>query len=368
MKLKHAFTAAAMLAAPLAAQAQPANPPPVTGPYVSLGAGVNSLQDEPLVNANGRAGGANFRSRLGPVVVLGLGYGLGNGIRLELEGDYRSNRFTEGRKFGFPAAAGGSEVKYGPMFNVLYDLTGLIPSFPYVAPYAGVGVGYQWAHFDKVHSYGTSGFPRLGSDDTRGALAYQAIVGAVIPIQIVPGLATTFEYRFLGMADRKYDFTATAAPGVAAPGKLKFGNDFNHALLIGVRYDFGAPAAPPPAAPMPMATPAPAASRSYLVFFDWDKANLTERARAIVKDAADNSTRVQYTRLEVNGYTDTSGTQAYNKGLSLRRARTVAAELVRDGVPQSAINIQGLGDTNLLVPTGAGVREPQNRRVEIVIR
>jgi outer membrane protein OmpA-like peptidoglycan-associated protein len=46
----------------------------------------------------------------------------------------------------------------------------------------------------------------------------------------------------------------------------------------------------------------------------------------------------------------------------------VAAELVRDGVPQSAINIQGLGDTHLLVPTAAGVREPQNRRVEIIIR
>ncbi len=121
-------------------------------------------------------------------------------------------------------------------------------------------------------------------------------------------------------------------------------------------------------APMPIASPAPAAARSYLVFFDWDKATLTERARGIVKEAAENSTRVQYTRLEVNGYTDTSGTPRYNQGLSLRRARTVAAELVRDGVPQSAIAIQGLGDTNLLVPTGAGVREPQNRRVEIIIR
>ena len=151
-------------------------------------------------------------------------------------------------------------------------------------------------------------------------------------------------------------------------GKLKFGNDFNHSLLIGVRYNFGAPPPPSPVAPAPVASPAPAAARSYLVFFDWDKATLTERARAIVKEAADNSTRVQYTRLEVNGYTDTSGTPQYNRGLSERRARTVAAELVRDGVPQNAISIQGLGDTNLLVPTGAGVREPQNRRVEIIIR
>ncbi len=367
MRLKNTLFAATLVAAPLSVQAQPANPPPVTGLYVSLGAGANLLMDEHLRNANGTAADARFRSRIGPAVVAAVGFGLGNGIRLELEGDYRNNRFSQGRDFGFPAAAGGNEVKYGPMVNAIYDLTGLIP-FPYAAPYAGVGVGYQWAHFDKVHAYGPGGFPRVDSNDTRGALAYQAIIGAVIPFHIVPGLATTIEYRFLGLADRKYDFTATAAPGVANPGRLKLGNDFNHSLLIGVRYNFGVQTPPPPAAPMPIASPAPAAARSYLVFFDWDKATLTERARGIVKEAAENSTRVQYTRLEVNGYTDTSGTPRYNQGLSLRRARTVAAELVRDGVPQSAIAIQGLGDTNLLVPTGAGVREPQNRRVEIIIR
>jgi OOP family OmpA-OmpF porin len=53
-------------------------------------------------------------------------------------------------------------------------------------------------------------------------------------------------------------------------------------------------------------------------------------------------------------------------GLSERRARVVAAELVRDGVPQNAIDMHAYGDTHLLVPTGPGVREPQNRRVEIV--
>ena len=367
MTLKNMLVATTLIAAPLAAQAQAPNPPPVTGLYISLGAGGNILQDEHLVNGNGTTSDAALRSRIGPVVVGAVGYGLGNGIRLEFEGDYRNNRFSEGRSFGYPAAAGGNEVKYGPMFNVLYDLTGLIP-FPYAAPYAGVGVGYQWGQFDSVHTYGPTGFPRITSDDNRGALAYQAIIGAVIPFQFLPGLATTIEYRFLGLADRKYDATEAVAPGVAGSGRLKFGNDFNHALLIGVRYNFGAPPTPPPAAPAPIAAPAPATARSYLVFFDWDKATLTERARSIVKEAADNSTRVQYTRIEVNGYTDTSGTPRYNQDLSLRRARTVAAELVRDGVAQAAINIQGFGETHLLVSTGPNVREPQNRRVEIVIR
>ena len=73
---------------------------------------------------------------------------------------------------------------------------------------------------------------------------------------------------------------------------------------LGLRYTFGQP--PPP--PAPAVVPAAAPARSYLVFFDWDKATLTDRARQIIRDAADNSTRVQYTRIEVNGYTDTSGT------------------------------------------------------------
>ena len=95
---------------------------------------------------------------------------------------------------------------------------------------------------------------------------------------------------------------------------------------------------------------------------------MTDRARQIVREAAENSTKVQYTRIEVDGHTDTSGTPQYNQGLSIRRARAVQAELVADGVPQNAITIQGFGDTHLLVATGPGVREPQNWRVEIIIR
>jgi len=129
-----------------------------------------------------------------------------------------------------------------------------------------------------------------------------------------------------------------------------------------------AAATPAPAAPAPAAAPAAAPARSYLVFFDWDKATLTDRAKGIIKEAAENSRKVQYTRIEVNGYTDTSGKPQYNQGLSVRRAQAVAAELVRNGVARNSISIQGFGDTKLLVPTGPNVREPQNRRVEIIIR
>ena len=111
----------------------------------------------------------------------------------------------------------------------------------------------------------------------------------------------------------------------------------------------------------------PEVTRTYLVFFDWDRADLSARARQIVAEAAAASTKVQTTRIDVNGYTDLSGTTAYNQRLSLRRAQSVEAELVRDGVPQGEISIHGYGESNPLVPTGKGVREPQNRRVEIIL-
>jgi outer membrane autotransporter protein len=131
----------------------------------------------------------------------------------------------------------------------------------------------------------------------------------------------------------------------------------------GLRWTFGTP---PPAVGPGIPAPPPAAVRSYLVFFDWDRADLTDRAREVVAEAARSAQQTEVTRISVDGYTDTSGTQRYNMALSLRRAKAVAAELVRDGVKQPIIAVNGLGDTRLLVATGPGVREAQNRRVEIV--
>jgi outer membrane protein OmpA-like peptidoglycan-associated protein len=362
---------AAMLVTPGLAAAQMPLPsmqpaPPLSGLYIGAGVGVNWLQNEHLINTQGTAVNGSISSHVGMVGVASIGYALPNGLRFELEGDLRNNPINAAHDLGFPAIAGGRERKFGPMFNVLYDFSNLLP-VPYFSPYLGVGVGYQWARMSGLHVNGApTGFPAFSSGDTTGAIAYQFILGGAMPIPSVRGLALTAEYRFLGVGSRTYNVSAITAPGEPVlPGRVKFGNDFNHALLIGLRYNFGV-APPPPPAPAPV--PAQAPARSYLVFFDWDKATLTDRARQIIREAADNSTKVQYTRIEVNGYTDTSGTPRYNQGLSVRRARAVQAELVKDGVPANAITIQGFGDTHLLVPTGPGVREPQNRRVEIIIR
>jgi outer membrane protein OmpA-like peptidoglycan-associated protein len=140
--------------------------------------------------------------------------------------------------------------------------------------------------------------------------------------------------------------------------------------MFGLRYVLFAPKSallPPEATPLSPPPPMQEPARTYLVFFDWDRADLTTRARQIVGEAAAASAHVETTRIEVNGYTDLSGSSDYNKRLSVRRGESVEAELVRDGVPQDEITVTGYGETNPLVPTAKGVREPQNRRVEIIL-
>jgi outer membrane protein OmpA-like peptidoglycan-associated protein len=250
------------------------------------------------------------------------------------------------------------------MVNAMFDMD---IGVPWLYPYVGAGAGYQWTSLHGISAVSPTAPFSYATNSTQGAFAWQAIAGLSFPMPNIPGLSLTGEYRFMQAVNgESFAGTAVTAAGTV-PAGIKLANQNNHSILFGVRYAFNV-VAPQPIEPAPQAAPAPAPARSYMVFFDWDKATLTDRARQIIKDAAENSTRVQYTRIEVNGYADTSGTRQYNQSLSLRRARAVQAELVRDGVAQNVIAIQGFGDTNLLVPTGPGVREPQNRRVEIIIR
>ncbi len=104
---------------------------------------------------------------------------------------------------------------------------------------------------------------------------------------------------------------------------------------------------------------------SYLVFFDFNKSNLTAEATKIVDQAATDATAGKATQIVVTGYTDTVGSDAYNMRLSKRRALSVQAELAKQGVPADAVAIYAKGKHDLLVPTGDGVKEPQNRRASI---
>jgi outer membrane protein OmpA-like peptidoglycan-associated protein len=70
----------------------------------------------------------------------------------------------------------------------------------------------------------------------------------------------------------------------------------------------------------------------------------------------------------VVGHTDTVGDKDYNYGLSLKRAKAVAALLAEKGVNPAILDITSHGKDNPLVPTGDQVYEPRNRRVEVTVK
>jgi len=119
--------------------------------------------------------------------------------------------------------------------------------------------------------------------------------------------------------------------------------------------------------PPPPPPPPPAQATSFMVFFDWDRSNLSQQAENTIGQAANAFKQTGAARVVATGHADRSGPDNYNMALSLRRANAVKDSLVRNGVPAGAIQVIGKGESQPLVPTADGVREPQNRRVEIVI-
>ncbi|MDE8342386.1 MAG: OmpA family protein [Acidocella sp.] len=357
MKLRILLAAATCLALPLAAQAQP-----VTGPYVGLEFGANSLNAFNYTYSHGLIPSGTLQTNLGIAGVGSIGYGFGDGFRVQLDGVFAQNSVHSfhdlyaGQKL-YENGQGNVE-SYGPMVNVLYDLSLGLPVFPYV----GAGVGYQLTTLSP-HLFDAGTGDTLSG--THGSFAYDVIAGLSYPIAAVPGLSVTGEYRFTQMVESR-NYTALSVSNINQ-SPFHIGQISEHSFMLGLRYQlFNAPVAAPPVQ-APMAAPAPAPAKTYLVFFDWNKSNLTPRAEQVIAQAAIDSQAVKLTTINVSGYTDTSGTPTYNQGLSVRRAKAVAVKLMADGVPAAEISIHGYGETHLLVPTGPGVREPQNRRVEIVL-
>lgn len=359
MTFRNTLLTLGLLTAPFAAVAQP-----VTGPYISLGAGASYLQQQKIRSNVDTFIISPVKHSVGPVGVAAVGWGFGNGLRAEFEGEYRTNDVDS---IGGHTVTGQTE-QFGGMVNGYYDVDIGSPGF---TPYLGAGIGYLVNHYRNYYATGqVRGIDALyRSTGTAEHLAAQAIVGFAYDIADVPGLALTAEYRFTTTPeDLNHAGQYRAGPSYG-PAPTKVDGAYNHAGIVGLRYALWAPPAPvaevaAPVAAAPEVTP----TKTYLVFFDWDRADLSPRAREIVAAAASASTHVQTTKIEVNGYTDLSGTAAYNQKLSVRRAKAVEAELVKDGVAQATIDIHGYGESNPLVPTAKGVREPQNRRVEIILK
>ncbi len=380
MTLRKTLLAATMLALPLAAQAQP-----VSGIYVAAGAGVNWHERDssplPLTTINPAftaptTNNASLSTSTGPgfVGVLSAGWGFGNGLRVEVEGNYRNNDVDSSVFRSFDSATSPAQQRtwgragyistMGVMANIMYDIGSTMNWPVYIT--VGGGIGYAWNRWSGVGASTYLGFgDTVRLNDTTGGFAWQGIAGVTYPIRAVPGLSLTAEYRYFSSQTGTINgtYTISQAVGNQIPWRTSVSPDNNNqSVLVGVRYNFGRAPAPAPI----VAAPAPA--RSFLVFFDFASDQLTARAREIVGQAAAAARTQQVTRIEVAGHTDTVGSAQYNQGLSIRRANNVAAELVRQGVPRNAIHTAGYGFSRPLVPTGPNVREPQNRRVEIVLR
>jgi outer membrane protein OmpA-like peptidoglycan-associated protein len=314
---KGAIVAAATLGFPILAQAQDINPQP--GFYVGAGGG-GAWQIGSTPNASTSTGwavgGVAGYDFVGPRAELNVGYG-----------QIPTSANIPG------SAINGKVGTLSAMANLLYDFW---PAST-ITPYIGAGLGV--AFIDSNQSLGSTQF------------AYQGMLG--VAYNVTDQFRFSVEGRYFG----------TTNPGVNVPG-LGFVTYSNNVImaLAGVTYKFAAaPPAPPPAPPAPQAT-------SFMVFFDWDRSNLSQQALATIQQAANAFKTKGSARITATGHTDTSGPENYNMALSLRRANAVKDALVRNGVPATAIAVVGRGEQGLLVPTPDGVREPQNRRVEIVLQ
>ncbi|MBY0423212.1 MAG: OmpA family protein, partial [Parvularculaceae bacterium] len=343
MKLKTIlFAAAATVAIAPAAHAY-------EGLYGAIGAGLVKLGED--LDFDRSAGlaynfGADADYKNGIGVYTSLGYKFSNNWRTELEFSYRTNsiRQTRGAGAGFgawgPGQVSGDVSSYSVMANVLYDFDF---GNKFATPYVGAGVGYNFGDADLV---GTGPSGPLTVSDKGNSLAGQLIGG--LAFKLAENLSLDLSYRYLITRDKKFDSVLSGVPGV-------IDHEYRgHNLFAGLRWNFGA-AAP---APTPMKdcwdgsqvaqtadcppevkkdTSVKAEPINIIVYFDYDKSNLTPEAADLIRANAAKALANNVDRVKVTGNTDRSGSSAYNQALSTRRANVVRDALIANGIPADKI-------------------------------
>ena len=365
MRLRVRLLLAALLAA-LAALPARADPP---GWYVGGAGGWSKLAP---VGSSGSSLDFTSEETNGFSVLGFAGYDFGGVFRAEGEFGYHRHdvkSLTVINGGGLGARLNGvSANPTGSVSAFSFMINGIVTPLPdwRVFPYFGGGFGGARITLNKLGVAGTT-----LADDSDMRIAGQGIVGlgAHLSRRVELGL----DYRYFLTANPRF----TDSSGAPFHAKYREQN-----VLLKVTYHFGGPpphprepmpAAAPPVRPAPavqlMAAPAPVrtASPLFLVFFDFDKADISPAGAQVIEQAAAAFKEGGAARLQATGYTDLAGPAAYNLTLSKRRADAVRDYLMRLGVPASAIVERALGKANPRVPTANGVPEPQNRRVEIVI-
>lgn len=373
MKLK-----SALLAAVTAVGVSPAAHA-YEGLYGAIGAGLSYNQPDLDLEGLGPVefdGDADYDNGIG--IYTSLGYAFPSNWRVELEFSYRENdlRFIsseDARASNFNPIDGGLEA-YSGHVNLLYDFdTGTV-----VTPFVGVGAGVTGFSLDATSSTvdPIGGFNLNVDDGANFRLSAQAIAG--VSVELAENLALDLSYRYLA-ALRDPDF-------FQADGQQLKAQFRNHSAFAGLRWNFGAPAAAAPAvqykdcwdgSSVPVTVDCPpeivetttaiAEPINFVVYFDYDKSNLTPEAANLVSEAADRALADDIETVVVSGNTDSAGGAAYNQRLSERRASVVRDALIANGVPADRIRTEANGENNPAKPTPDGTREPLNRRTEVSI-
>lgn len=342
----------------------------VSGPYIT-GAGL--VQQARDADTSGTING-DLSSDIGFGGLAAFGYQWKSGMRAEVEGAYRVDSADSFNG----ASVNGDTRAISVMGNLLYEFDNSLGIYPFF------GGGLGMVHIDRQEINPTGGQSIDGTDLTPAA---QAIAG--IGFAFTPNLTAVAEYRYFHAFNPEFSL---------ANGAGNADVDYNsHMATLGLRYRFGdaprrvvtrpaprrvavvatpqpapqpvvvQPATITPTRPVAQAKAAATLRRTYVVFFATDSAVLNSDASAIVQEASARAIQDRTKIVDLTGHTDTYGTAAYNKELSVRRAES-AAQMMRGNGVQAKLRIFGKGETDLLVPTADEVREQRNRRVEIVLQ
>ena len=359
------------------------------GPYVGLGIGGAWGQLPGKVGVGATAAGgvpgspavaAGTRHLYGSTDATVIGGGQAgynwqlNNFLLGVEGDINGGGLSTTTTVpagGVGGIAGGSNFKASSDFNA--SIRGRVGyAWNQWLFYGTGGVAFADTNLKANFAGGTApdGTVVPGSHSSKSTTLMGPTYGGGVEYAVAPNVSVGAEYRYTDYGHASFNLgnvgTTGAGGAVAtAPASGTVGLRDN-TVMLKVNYHFVQPPPPPP--PMPAAMPAPpppAAPRVFIVFFDWDKDVVTPEGEKVIEQAAAAYKSGAPVQLQVTGYTDRSGSPAYNQRLSERRANNVARALAALGVPQNQMSVSGRGENDNRVPTAAGVREPQNRRVEI---
>lgn len=339
----------------MAAVSSPAAAQLAEGWYLGAEAGA-ALPLDATTSGGGQRMATEYSTGAAVLGTAGYGFGAGKLGRLRLEGE------LGWRSGGVDTVNGASGAGDADATSLMANLvTDFLPAAR-LHPFLGIGLGGA-----IVDSNATSGGLGFTGDDT--VLAYQALAG--VGLDVTPDIGLTLAYRYFATQDP----ALKTVSGAAADSEYA-----SHALTAGITFRFGAAPAPvaasaPAPAVMPVAAPAPAPQPQpaavpdthYRVFFDWNSAVVTPLGQMEIQKAAVAAKMGARPRLELTGHTDRSGPEGANMKLSMARANAVKDALIGLGVDAAAISLVGKGEHDVLVPTKDGVREPRNRRVEIVL-